>query len=91
MCVGYAAEIAKTIATSGGIEAVARAMTIHADNDGVQEQAVIAISNVVWDVRAHIAMAKAVGVVPLLRRAVAMGVRKGEHGDPAKQLKLMGV
>jgi hypothetical protein len=51
-----------------------------------------AIANVVWNIPAHIATAKAAGVVPLLQRAVAMGVRKGEkNGDPAKQLKRMGV
>ena len=93
MCVGCAdLNNKKTIATSGGIEAVARAMTIHADNNDVQGYAVWAIENVVWDIPAHIAMAKAAGVVPLLQRAVAMGVRKGEeYGDPAEQLELMGV
>ena len=89
---GCADDNAKTIATSGGIEAVARAMTIHADNNDVQEYAAWAIENVVGDIPAHIATAKAAGVVPLLQRAVAMGVRKGEKfGDPAKQLKRMGV
>ena len=92
MWVGCADDNAKTIATSGGIEAVARAMTIHADNNGVQKYAVWAIYYVVWDVPAHIATAKAAGVVPLLQRAVAMGVNKGElFGDPAEQLKRMGV
>jgi hypothetical protein len=43
VCVGCAVTNKKTIATSGGIEAVARAMTIHADNNGVQEQAVHAL------------------------------------------------
>ena len=75
MWVGYADDVAKTIATSGGIEAVARAMTVHADNNDIQEYAVKAISNVVWDVRAHIATAKAAGVVPLLRRAAGQGVQ----------------
>jgi hypothetical protein len=91
--VGCADDIAKTIATSGGIEAVARAMTLHADNNDVQEMAVRAIGNVVrLKIPAHIATAKAAGVVPLLQRAVAMGVRKGEKfGDPAEQLKRMGV
>ena len=91
VCVGYAAENRKTIATSGGIEAVARAMTIHADNNAVQEEAVKAIENVVWKIRAHIATAKAAGVVPLLRRAVAMGVNKGGKSDPAKVLRKMGL
>jgi hypothetical protein len=75
----------KTIATSGGIEAVARAMTIHADNDGVQERAVYAITNMVGNIPAHIAMAKAAGVVPLLQRAAGQG-----NEDAAKQLKRMG-
>ena len=92
VCVGYADDVAKTIATSGGIEAVARAMTVHADDNDVQEWAVRAIANVVSNIPAHIAMAKAAGVVPLLRRAVAMGVRKGASGgNPAVQLKMMGV
>ena len=82
----------KTIATSGGIEALARAMTIHADNNDVQTTAVVAIENVVGDIPAHIATAKAAGVVPLLQRAVAMGVNKEKYlGDPTKQLKRMGV
>jgi hypothetical protein len=90
--VGCADDNAKTIATSGGIEAVARAMTIHADNNDVQVEAVHAIRNVVGNIPAHIATAKAAGVVPLLQRAVAMGVNKGEEsGDPADQLKRMGV
>ena len=90
---GYADDVAKTIATSGGIEAVARAMTIHADNNDVQKYAVLAFRNVVRDTPALIATAKAAGVVPLLQRAVAMGVNKGEkYGwDPADQLKRMGV
>ena len=89
---GCADDNAKTIATSGGIEAVARAMTIHADDNDVQEYAVRAISNVVRKIPAHIATAKAAGVVRLLQRAVAMGVRKGEQwGDPAEQLVRMGV
>ena len=83
---GCADDIAKTIATSGGIEAVARAMTIHADNNDVQEQAVRAIENVVKDIPAHIATAKAAGVVPLLQRAVGVTI-----ADPAEQLKRMGV
>lgn len=92
VCVGCAEDNAKTIATSGGIEAVAWAMTIHADDNYVQGQAVRAIENVVGDIPAHIATAKAAGVVPLLQRAVAMGVNKGEEsGDPADQLELMGV
>ena len=86
MCVGYADDIAKRIATSGGIEAAARAMTVHADNNGVQGEAVLAIENVVWDVRAHIATAKAAGVVPLLRRAAGQG-----NEDAKEQLKKMGV
>ena len=91
VCVGYTDDNnQKTIATSGGIEAVARAMTIHADNKAVQGNAVWAIQNVVWNTPAHIAMAKAAGVVPLLQRAVAMGVQGG-YWDPAKQLKRMGV
>jgi len=82
--VGCADDIAKTIATSGGIEAVARAMTIHADNNGVQEQAVCAIEYVVGDIPAHIATAKAAGVVPLLQRAAGQGVQYA-----AEQLKRM--
>ena len=84
---GYADDVAKTIATSGGIEAVARAMTVHADNNGVQGNAVMFFRNVVRDNPAHIAMAKAAGVVPLLQHAVAMGVNQGEeYGDPANLL-----
>jgi hypothetical protein len=49
-------------------------MTIHADNTDVQEQAVRAIHNVVY-FPAHIAMAKAAGVVPLLQRAKGQGVQ----------------
>ena len=92
MC-DYAGNNKKTIATSGGIEAVARAMTVHAFNNGVQGQAVWAIENVLWNsTPAHIATAKAAGLVTLLQRAVAMGVRKGEqYGDPANQLNKMGV
>ena len=86
VCVGYADDVAKTIATSGGIEAVARAMTVHADNNGVQGQAVWAIANVVWNIPAHIATAKAAGVVPLLQRAAGQGV---EHASNA--LGSMGV
>ena len=88
VCVcGYTAEVRKTIATSGGIEAVARAMTIHADDNELQLSAVSAIVELVKDVPAHIATAKAAGVVPLLQRAVAMGVRKGHSlWDPAKLL-----
>jgi hypothetical protein len=45
----------------------------------------------VGNIPAHIATAKAAGVVPLLQRAVAMGVNKGKYfGDPAEQLKRMG-
>ena len=91
MCVGHAADNAKTIATSGGIEAVARAMTVHADNQKVQEWGADAIRWVVRNIPAHIATAKAAGMVPLLQHAVAMRVRKGKPGDPAKQLKRMGV
>ena len=83
---GYAADVAKTIATSGGIEAVARAMTVHADNNDVQGAAVGAIGNVVWDVPAHIATAKAAGVVPLLQRAAGQGVQYA-----ASALRRMGV
>ena len=87
MCVGYAdKKNKKTIATSGGIEAVARAMTIHADNNGVQGAAVRAIALVVRDIPAHIATAKAAGVVPLLQRAAGQG-----NEDAKKQLKRMGV
>ena len=87
VCVGCADDIAKTIATSGGIEAVARAMTIHADNNGVQKQAVMAIWNVVWlKIPAHIATAKAAGVVPLLQRAAGQGV-----AHAANALGFMGV
>jgi len=87
VCVGCAdMKNKKTIATSGGIEAVARAMTLHADNDGVQGDAVWAIAKVVGDIPAHIATAKAAGVVPLLQRAKGQG-----NEDAAKQLKRMGV
>jgi hypothetical protein len=82
--VGCAEDNAKTIATSGGIEAVARAMTVHADNNTVQKMAVKAIENVVWNIPAHIATAKAAGVVPLLQRAAGQGVE-----DAAEQLKRM--
>ena len=85
MCVGCAEDNAKTIVTSGGIEAVARAMTIHADNNDVQEYAAWAIENVVGDIPAHIATAKAAGVVPLLQRAAGQGSERA-----AKQLKRMG-
>ena len=61
-------------------------MVNHADNNGVQEQAVGAIQNVVWDNPAHIAMAGEAGVVPLLQHAAAMGI---EHA--ANQLQRMGV
>ena len=89
---GYADDVAKTIATSGGIEAVARAMTIHANSNIVQGHAVYAIALVVNDIPAHIVMAKAAGVVPLLQHAVAMGVNKGDkYWDPATHLKMMGV
>jgi len=77
---------AGTIATTGGIEAVARAMVNHADNRGVQEQAAKAIKNVVWNIPAHIAMAGEAGVVPLLQHAAAMGI---EHA--AAQLQRMGL
>ena len=86
MCVGYADDVAKTIATSGGIEAVARAMTIHADDNDVQGEAVRAIYNVVKNIPAHIATAKAAGVVPLLRRAAGQG-----NGTATQQLEQMGV
>jgi hypothetical protein len=70
VCVVCADDNAKTIATSGGIEAAARAMTIHADNNGVQKQAVMVIHNVLrLKIPARIATAKAAGVVPLLQRA----------------------
>ena len=89
---GHTAEVRKTIATSGGIEAVARAMTVHVDDNSIQEDAVMFISKFV-NTPAHIAMVKAAGMVPLLQHAVAMGVNKGDkYGwDPADQLKKMGV
>ena len=82
---GYAAEIAKTIATSGGIEAVARAMTIHVNSNDVQVHAVGAICILVGGVPARIAMAKTAGMVPLLERAAAQG---SQHAS--NQLKRMG-
>ena len=77
---------AGTIATTGGIEAVARAMVNHADNNDVQEKASGAILNVVFNNPVHIAMAEEAGVVPLLQHAAAMGI---EHA--ANQLQRMGV
>ena len=77
---------AGTIATTGGIEAVARAMVNHADDDDVQTQAVSAIKNVVWNIPAHIAMAGEAGVVPLLQHAAAMGIARA-----ARQLRRMGM
>ena len=77
--------------------ALAVAMTVHADHMdgpfyGVHGSAVSAIQNIVENIPAHIATAKAAGVVPLLQRAVAMGVYKGDKNrDPAEQLKRMGV
>ena len=61
-------------------------MAYHADDDDVQESAVAAIQNVVWDNPAHIAMAGEAGVVPLLQHAAAMGI---EHATSA--CKVMGV
>ena len=61
-------------------------MAYHADDDDVQESAVAAIQNVVWDNPAHIAMAGEAGVVPLLQHAAALGIE-----DAAKQLQRMGV
>ena len=77
---------AGTIATTGGIDAVARAMVNHADNNAVQDSAAKAIENVVWDNPAHIAMAGEAGVVPLLQHAAAMGIEAA-----ANQLQRMGV
>ena len=61
-------------------------MANHADDDDVQESAVAAIQNVVWDNPAHIAMAGEAGVVPLLQHAAAMGI-----DGAADQLQQMGV
>jgi hypothetical protein len=61
-------------------------MAYHADDDDVQESAVAAIQNVVWDNPAHIAMAGEAGVVPLLQHAAAMGI-----DGAADQLQQMGV
>jgi hypothetical protein len=63
----------QTIATNGGIKAVARAMANHADHRGVQHQGAASIASVVWNIPARIAMAIDAGVVPLLQHAAAMG------------------
>ena len=75
-----------TIATTGGIEAIARAMINHADNNDVQGSASMAIINVVRDNPVHIAMAGEAGVVPLLQHAAAMGIARA-----ARQLRRMGM
>ena len=62
------------IATNGGIEAVANAMTKHANNQGVQDSAANAIASVVRDIPAHSAVANEAGVVPLLQHAATMGI-----------------
>ena len=74
------------IAANGGLEAVAAAMTNHADHRGVQEQAALAVGNIVWNIGNHIALAKAAGLVPLLRHAAGMGFESA-----TKQLGRMGV
>ena len=82
--------VTRTIVTNGGIEALARAMINHADNRAVQVTAAHAVSNLVVKMPAsNMAAVKRAGLVPLLERAVRMGVSKGESGDPAKLLKLM--
>ena len=75
--------------SNGGIEALARAMINHADNRAIQGTAAAAVKNLVVNFPSNIAAVKRAGLVPLLERAVRMGVRKGESGDPAKLLKLM--
>ena len=75
--------------TNGGIEALARAMINHADNRTIQGFAAHAVRNLVVNFPSNIAVVKRAGLVPLLERAVRMGVNKGENGDPAKLLKLM--
>ena len=77
---------ASTIATTGGIKAIASAMTNHANNNDIQKEGSAAINNVVYDSPAHIAMAGEAGVVPLLQHAAAMGV-----DDATNQLKRMGL
>ena len=83
---------------SSGIEVAALAMANHADHIGIQAKAVGAIQNMVWDIPEHIAIAKAVGVVPLLQRAGEntnersnnTAAAKGRRKMATEQLKRMG-
>ena len=77
---------ASTIATTGGIKAIASAMTNHANNNDIQKEGSSAINNVVYDNPVRIAMAGEAGVVPLLQHAAAMGIARA-----ANQLQRMGV
>ena len=76
------------IAANGGLEAVAAAMTNHADHRAVQEWAAAAALNVFWSNAppARIARAKAAGLVPLLRRAAGTDIP-----NAASALKKLGV
>ena len=80
------ADNAVPIAEAGGIEALARAMTNHADDRDVQYKAVYAFQKVVWDIRALVVMAQEAGVVPLLQHAAGQGIERA-----ATQLVRMGV
>ena len=64
------------IAANGGLEAVAAAMTNHADHRAVQENASWAVLNVFWSNAppSRIARAKAAGLVPLLQRAAGTDI-----------------
>ena len=75
-----------TIATTGGIEAIARAMINHADDNAVQEYGAWAIYYVVGGNPVHFAMAGEAGVVPLLQQQAGVG-----NARAAKQLQRMGM